>query len=194
MIALRPFEESDIPRLISWVPDAQFLLQWAGPQYGFPLDAAQLIVTMEKATGAHPSHLMFKALLEPGGEVIGHIEFMSIDYERRSMNLGRVLIGDSEWRGQGYGKAMVRAAIDCAFRTMNLEMITLGVFDFNTRAIATYQAIGFIEYERELNARQFGEKFWNLVKMRLKRDAWISKQQGEQDGDVQAAAALEPKP
>ncbi len=182
MIELCPFEELDIPRLIGWVPDARFLLQWSGPQYTFPLDAAQLVATVEKTKGARPSHLMFKALRRPDGDIIGHVELINIDYDRRIALLGRVLIGSPEWRGQGYGKKMVQAAIRYAFRTVGLGTITLGVFDFNTQAIATYHAVGFVEYERKPNARQFGDEYWTLVMMRLDRDTWMKRQECEPAG------------
>ena len=41
MITLRPFARSDFDRLIGWVTSPQFLLQWAGPLFTYPLDAAQ---------------------------------------------------------------------------------------------------------------------------------------------------------
>ena len=36
MIKLRKFEETDIARLIGWIPDARLLRQWAGHQYQYP--------------------------------------------------------------------------------------------------------------------------------------------------------------
>ncbi|MAS94855.1 MAG: GNAT family N-acetyltransferase [Verrucomicrobiales bacterium] len=173
VIELRPFEYSDIPRLIGWIPDARFLLQWAGPGYSFPLDAAQLFEALGKTKGTAPSHLMFKALRQPEDVVIGHIELMGIDHKRRRAHMGRVLIGEPKWRGKGYGRQMVKAAIDYAFGTMNFDTITLSVFDFNTRAMAAYEAIGFLEYERVSAARRFGEESWGLVLMRIERDVWM---------------------
>ena len=81
MIELRAFEETDIPRLLGWVPDARFLLQWAGPQYKFPLDASQLLQTLTTTRGDRPSCFMFKALRKAEGDVVGHIELMKINYD-----------------------------------------------------------------------------------------------------------------
>jgi RimJ/RimL family protein N-acetyltransferase len=172
MIELRPFEETDIPRLIAWIPDARFLLQWAGPQYKFPLDAVQLHATLETTKGDHPSHFMFTALQKAEGEVVGHIELMKVDYDTATAVLGRVLIGRPEWRARGFGRRMVEEAMRYAFDTLNLGTVTLGVFDFNIQAIACYHALGFAEYERNLTARQFGDEYWNLIMMRLDRDTW----------------------
>ena len=33
MIRLEPFTEADVDRLIGWLPDAAFLIQWGGPGF-----------------------------------------------------------------------------------------------------------------------------------------------------------------
>lgn len=172
MIELLNFEEADIPRLIKWVPDARFLLQWAGPQYKYPLNAAQIRKTMEKAKGERPAHFMFKALHKFQGKIVGHIELMGVDYEKRTALLGRVLIGNPEDRGKGYGKVMIDDVARYAFDTLGLATLTLGVFDFNTAAITCYLAAGFAEYERKTNARRFGDEYWTLIMMKLDQETW----------------------
>lgn len=173
MIELQKFDKSDIPRLISWIPDARFLLQFAGPGYTFPLNSTQLMATLEKAKGDRPSHFMFKALLMPQKAVVGHIELMAVDYEKKSTRLGRVLIGEAQFRGKGYGTAMIAEAIIFAFTEINLTEMTLAVFDFNSSAIAAYRKLGFREYEIRPNARQIGDEFWNLIMMKLDRKDWL---------------------
>ena len=173
MIELQRFDESDIPRLISWVPNERFLLQFAGPQYTFPLNFTQLQATLAKSKGDRPSHFMFKALLIPEKSVIGHIELMDVDYEMKATRLGRVLIGEAELRGKGYGSAMITAAIIFAFTELGLTDITLGVFDHNRFAIACYKKLGFREYRFRKNALQIGNEFWSLSMMRLDTKYWL---------------------
>lgn len=180
MIELRAFEEADIPRLLGWIPDARFLLQWAGPQYKFPLDAPQLLNTLAAAEGERPSCFMFKALRKVEGDVVGHIELTKVNYDTGTARLGRVLIGRPEWRSRGLGREMVESALSYAFNRLGFDMITLGVFDFNAQAIACYEALGFTEYERRPNARTFGKERWTLVMMELNRKVWAEKRAGEQ--------------
>ena len=54
MIALRPFARADFARLIAWIPSAEFLLQWAGPAFTFPLDTAQLDAYLAESEGRRP--------------------------------------------------------------------------------------------------------------------------------------------
>lgn len=42
MITLHYFEQEDFDQLIEWSGDAEYLLQWAGPQFHFPLSKEQL--------------------------------------------------------------------------------------------------------------------------------------------------------
>ncbi len=172
MIKIYKFETIDIPRLIAWIPDARFLLQWAGPQYTFPLDEAQFMKTYEQTKGENPSHFMFKAIHTQKQDVIGHLELMKVDYKKRSAVLGQILIGDSAKRGKGYGYQMVQAILRFAFDDLALKEIDLGVFDFNHSAIKCYQKAGFQPYKIQQNNRQFGDEYWTLIKMKLSEELW----------------------
>jgi len=162
MIELSKFASKDILRLLNWIPNARFLLQWAGPEYEYPLDKAQLEKSLEK-----PNHLIFKAILTKEQKVVGHIELMEIDYEMKTAKLGRVLIGLNHLRGKGYGKKMIHAALEFGFNELSLNTITLAVFDFNEPAINCYQKLGFQQYETLQNARKYGDELWSLVMMKI---------------------------
>ena len=165
-IRLQPFEEGDFNQLISEIPDARFLLQWAGPEYQFPLDAAQLSETLANTKGEKPSFQVFKATKLNTSETVGHIQLMRIDYNLASCALGRVLIF-RKYRRNGFGKAMIQAAVKVAFENFNLNEITLGVFNFNTSAINIYKSIGFKEFQIPKHARKFPNENWNAIKMKL---------------------------
>ena len=132
-------------RLIDWVPDVDFLLQWSGPKYVFPLDEKQLSATLELTRPDNPPHFMFKAIL--AGATIGHIEVMGVNYVEKSAVLARVLIGPKQHRGQGWGKMMIRQALHFVFDDLELEELDLGVFAFNKSAIQCYKQFGFKIYK-----------------------------------------------
>ena len=175
MIKLFKFEPTDISRLVGWIPDAGFLLQWAGPKYIFPLDSGQLMLALDGTMGEQPSHFMFKAIYMAEEEVVGHIELMAVDYEKRTARLGRVLIGANEMRGKGFGKQMIHTALKFGFGELNLNEIDLGVFDFNRSAIKCYQNIGFQQYEIRQNARKFNDELLTLVMMNITKESWNKK-------------------
>lgn len=191
MIELQSFQQRDFRRLIDEIPDARFLLQWAGPKYTFPLDAAQLNNTLANNRAGKPSFKVFKAGRPDTSETVGHIQLMDIDYNDASCILGRVLIFH-KYRGTGLSKPMVRAAVRFAFENLKLEKITLGVFDFNTIAIRTYEDIGFSEFQFKKAARQFENESWDVVRMKLCKKSWLQRSPASHGigSDTQPAACL----
>jgi RimJ/RimL family protein N-acetyltransferase len=167
MLTLEPFAMTDAGRLIGWVPDARFLMQWSGPQYRFPLTREQLAQTFA-ATEQEPSaHLMFTARESPGARAVGHIELMRIDRAQRSGHVARVLIGEPDCRGRGLGTEMMRLLIAHAFGPLELATLTLGVFTFNASAIACYRRLGFVPVEGPPLTRAFENESWDLLLMKL---------------------------
>ena len=172
MIGLAPFEEEDCERLISWVDDARFLLQWAGPEYAFPLDKEQLLETSMRGQGQTPEHLMFKALNEETGEVIGHIELMHINRQTGTAHIGRVLVGEPELRGRGFGTEIVSRLVERAFVSMSLKRLTLTVYESNRPAVACYRGLGFEIRETRENALMVDGENWTNLLMMLTSKRW----------------------
>lgn len=52
------------------------------------------------------------------------------------------------YRGQGWGRKLLEAAIAWARQDPRLDWIDLGVFEGNDRALALYRRLGFIEHGR----------------------------------------------
>jgi RimJ/RimL family protein N-acetyltransferase len=167
MIQLEEFQPEDSDRLIGWIPDARFLLQWAGPGYSWPLDKEQLLSTIERSKGPRSPQRMFKAVESDSGVTVGHIQLVRVDYDKERGHIGRVLVGPSELRGRGYGRQILLRLIEYCRSELGLEELTLAVFDFNHPAIACYESIGFQQIELKENAGQFETESWNVINMRL---------------------------
>ena len=178
-IELQEFQETDCNRLINWIPDSRFLMQFAGPKYTFPLDHSQIFKAMEKAQGEEPSYYIFKAVLLPEKRVIGHIELMNIDRQKRTTHMGSVLIGDSEYRGKGLGIEMVENAAEFAFNIIGVKEVTLTVYDFNKPAISCYKRSGFEEYRFKSKGRRFEDEYWDMIIMRLSRKTWMNRKRSD---------------
>jgi RimJ/RimL family protein N-acetyltransferase len=173
-VILRPFTVDDIDRLIGWIPSAEFLLQWAGPAYHHPLTRKQIEELMAAAAGDEPEVLLFKAIDDATGEVVGHVELLNIDRHHRLLTIGRVLVGPDELRGRGIGRQIMNAALRISFDELGMHRVGLGVFDFNSPAIACYEKTGFRREGVLRDYRRVGEAYWSLVMMSILEDEWRS--------------------
>jgi len=86
--------------------------------------------------------------------------------------LFRIVIGEKELWGRGFGTEATRLVMAEAFETHDLSEVRLEVFRHNPRALATYERVGFrvksehVEYVRRKNLEL------QVVEMVLHRDAF----------------------
>jgi len=171
-IELRPFERRDFSRLILWIESPEFLLQWAGPIFTFPLDEPQLERYLEKSHGDSPTRRIAKAVHLGTNEVVGHIELDDIDLRNKSGRLCRVLVGRPSFRGKGIGAQMIRKLLEVGFNQLGLHRIDLVVFDFNRAAIQCYERVGFVKEGQLRDARRIGAEYWSLYQMSILEQEW----------------------
>ena len=181
-VRLDPFGPADFSRLIGWVSAAgtpESLLQWAGPIFTWPLDAAQLEVYLEPTRAAPPTRLVWRADDEAGAP-FGHVELNAIDRRNRSAVLSRVLV-DPVRRGEGRSRAMVASTLAVAFDDLGLHRVGLRVFDFNTPALCCYESLGFVREGVMRDARRVGNTYWSTVCCSLLEDEWRRRQTNEEE-------------
>lgn len=82
-----------------------------------------------------------------GEKSIGTCAFMNLDQRNRHAELA-IVIGDKNYWGKGYGKDIMAQLIEWGFEGLNLHRLYLHVFDFNKRAIALYEKMGFVQEGR----------------------------------------------
>ncbi|WP_044338839.1 GNAT family N-acetyltransferase [Rossellomorea aquimaris] len=170
MIELKYFLEQDFNQLIDWVESPEFLLQWGGPAFHFPLDKPQLEKYLENANQEGTETLIYKVVDHE--KVIGHISLGKIDRRNRSARIGKVLVGDKSTRGNGVGQQMMKEILRIAFDQLHLHRVSLGVFDFNAPAINCYEKAGFTKEGLLRDARKNGDEYWSLWEMSILEEEW----------------------
>ncbi|WP_404453857.1 MULTISPECIES: GNAT family N-acetyltransferase [unclassified Bacillus (in: firmicutes)] len=167
VIKLVPFKKSDFKQLINWINSEEFLIQWSGNAFTYPLNEQQLEKYTESA-----NTLSFTVTDEETEEVIGHISLGQIDNINKSARVGKVLVGDTKMRGRSIGKHMMKGVLHIAFEELKLHRVTLGVFDFNSSAISCYEKIGFVKEGLLRESKKVGETYWNLWEMSMLEYEW----------------------
>jgi len=178
MVELRFFEHADFHQLINWIETPEFLLQWGGPNFSFPLNEQQLENYVKDANKDHSSVLVYSVIEKETGKVIGHISLGMIDRKNKSARIGKVLVGDKTVRGQGIGQQMIREILKVAFCELCLHRVSLGVFDFNSSAIACYEKSGFVKEGLLRDARKIGNEYWSLWEMSILKNEWDRLKEG----------------
>jgi RimJ/RimL family protein N-acetyltransferase len=106
-----------------------------------------------------------------GNRPIGDVGLSGIDWIHRNAYLG-ISIGEREEWGKGYGTDAVRVILRFAFTELNLHRVSLTVFDYNQRAIRSYEKAGFRMEGRQRGFLKREGQRWDLLYMGILRREW----------------------
>jgi RimJ/RimL family protein N-acetyltransferase len=95
--------------------------------------------------------------------------------------LFRIVIGEKEVWGRGYGTEATRLMAEEAFDSMGLSEIRLEVFNHNVRAIAVYARVGFEVTGEHVEWVPRRKTELRVIEMRLSRDAYLANDDGDSD-------------
>jgi RimJ/RimL family protein N-acetyltransferase len=99
---------------------------------------------LDKATTSalDPNSKVFAIETLAERKYIGGIDLQAIDWLDRHAGIG-IVIGDSAFRGKGYGTDAMRVIMRMGFDKMGLHRLWLRVYDFNLAGIRCYEKCGF---------------------------------------------------
>ncbi|MCA1899139.1 MAG: GNAT family N-acetyltransferase [Chloroflexi bacterium] len=81
-------------------------------------------------------------------------------------------IGDRNDWGKGYGTDAMKIILRFAFAELNLRRVTLTVFEYNPRAIRSYEKAGFRHEGRLRGALLRDGKRWDILYMGILAEEW----------------------
>jgi RimJ/RimL family protein N-acetyltransferase len=84
-------------------------------------------------------------------------------------------IGLREFWGKGYGTEAMQLALEYAFLELNLHRVSLNVFEYNPRAVRSYEKAGFRHEGRERQVMFREGKRWDILYMGITRAEWMEK-------------------
>jgi RimJ/RimL family protein N-acetyltransferase len=174
-VKLEPVQPQDLDRLLTWVDSPEFLLQWAGPRFTWPLTKGQLQTNLLESEGSRPTMLAFKAVSDDG-MMTAYAEITRIDRANRSASLARLLVAP-ESRALGIGSWLAAELLWVAFEQLYLHRVALNVFSFNTAAIRAYERSGFRHEGTLRDAYVVGGRFWSLNMMSILEPEWRKRDQ-----------------
>src|SRR5215211_1960952 len=93
--------------------------------------------------------------------------------------LFRIVIGEKDLWGKGYGTEATRLMAQEGFHSMGLGEIRLEVFNHNLRAIAAYSRVGFEVTGEHVEWVPCRKTELRVIEMRLLRDAFLATGDGD---------------
>lgn len=141
-----------------------------------PVTPARAQTIREFMNKSEPERFIFHIRALADDRLIGVIGVMPFWTHRDAWLF--IGIGEPEYWGKGFGSDAMRAMLRYAFHELNLERVTLGVFDYNARARRTYEKLGFV-HEGGLRGHlhRDGQR-WDMRFMGLLRVEWEGAQTG----------------
>lgn len=108
-------------------------------------------------------------------KLIGFLELDGFNWLARDAWVG-IGIGERDYQGRGYGTDAMRLALRFGFMELNLNRISLNVFEYNQRGIRCYEKAGFKLEGRERDSLERDGKRWDMLFMGILRSEWESLQ------------------
>ncbi len=159
-MTLRPFNINDAESILSWCKNKRAFRLWSADRYKeFPAQPEEM---MEQYTVDNTYPLTAVV----GDTIVGHVLLRYPMEDRTLVRFGFVIVDDSK-RGMGYGKQMLRLAIDFAQQELRVKRITLGVFCDNISAVECYKSVGF--HIMGMNSYVIDGEEWKGFEMELKK-------------------------
>lgn len=168
LVDLRRHRRSDREAFAAWYGDPEIADLLRHDLRPLPreqaLDYFDTIVLPSSASGT-----AWAIHLRADNALIGTTAVTQIDQVHSSC-LFRIVIGNKDAWGHGFGTEATRLVAEEVFTSLELDTLRLEVFNHNPRAIATYRKVGFEEVGRSVEWVR-GRRL-DIVEMHLSRAQW----------------------
>ncbi len=135
---IQKLKTDNVKNIVGWCrdKDADFLAQWAGRGYEYPLTEEQIEHRLSEGADVYE--------VISDDRMVGTIEIIS--KENGTGLIGRFVL-DPSLTGQGLGTQILDCFTEYCCNELGLCKIRLFVFDFNIAAYKCYKKCGFSEVE-----------------------------------------------
>ncbi len=119
----------------------------------------------------NPDEVFFMIRTLDGEKPIGFMALFALYWNHGDALIG-IGLGERDHWGKGYGTDAMQTLLRYAFTEMNLRRLTLIVFDYNLRAIRTYEKCGFVKEGTVRGVLQREGRRWDWHYMGILREEW----------------------
>ena len=171
-VRLRTLERADLPRYQELFMEPEINMLYGG--LGLPENLTKLQRCYD--AGEYDTTDRFLTLvIEAEGTIIGAMVLKNTEnLPSRSATFG-IIIGDPGYLDRGYGTEASTLLLDYAFGVLGYHKINLDLFEYNARALAMYEKLGFVVEGRRRENHWSRGRFWDDILMGVTAEEWWSK-------------------
>jgi RimJ/RimL family protein N-acetyltransferase len=164
--------EADAEAMAKWSRDSEYL-RLLDSEAVQPALAKQFKTEIEQRASRVSSYpFTIRALADD--RPVGFIG-LSVNWPHGEAYVG-IGIGDRQDWGKGYGTDAMRVLLRYAFTELNLHRVSLGVLEYNPRALRSYEKAGFVLEGRTRQDVLRDGRHWDSLWMGLLRPEWEAQQ------------------
>jgi len=126
--------------------------------------------------GENPARVFFAIRTLKDDRIIGEIGLNGIRWNHGDCFVG-IGLGERKYWGKGYGTDAMKVILRYAFTEMNLQRVTLDVFEYNPRGVRSYEKAGFVHEGRERGTLLREGRRWDVIFMGILRADWLKAQE-----------------
>ena len=162
---------------VSWNHDTEYL-RLLDARAANQVSAKKLTEWIEKDQEKEPQlEWLFGIRTLDQGRLIGFIDLEGTTFPHGEAFVG-IGIGERGFWGKGYGTDAMKAILRYAFHELNLRRVSLDTFEYNPRAIRSYERAGFVHEGRARGFLNREGKRWDLIFMGILREEWLARDTG----------------
>lgn len=162
-IIIRPITKDDTALIVAWRNNERVRNNFVFQEV-FTEEMHNNWMETKVATG---EVVQFIIETEDEHKPIGSVYFR--DVTKDSAEYG-MFIGDDNEVGKGYGKAVVRLAMQYAFEVMKVKYVIIRIFEDNVSSLKSCIASGFVEYDRIVE--DIKGKKRTMILLKLEKDKY----------------------
>jgi RimJ/RimL family protein N-acetyltransferase len=155
---LSPIDINDAEKYVEWLNDPEVIINLTF--YNRIISMANEKTFLEDLSKDHHYAIIDKNT----DELIGTCGFIKIDHLNQTAEIG-IFIGNKNYWNKGYGSEALTLLVDYGFKALNLHNIGLTVYQFNKRAMAAYEKVGFKNMGKRREALKRGDKTYDIIYM-----------------------------
>ncbi len=168
-IILRPVELSDIEQLLNINdPEVRQNLLLV-----FPLNRIREEEWV-RSLYSNQKDVVFAVVPTNVEKLVGTTGLHQIDWVNRAAEFG-IAITDKKYWNTGLGTEATKLTLKYAFEYLNLNRVSLRVYEYNKRAIHVYEKCGFVHEGRLRKARYLNGQYHDVLVMSILSDEYFQR-------------------